>query len=160
MSALKETNLYLRDPEKYHKALIKNVASSTAIEIGIAKMTYIFCTRNKSQPQKAVAVCAHCKHNKRCKDYQQYKTKREKEVVILNEENKIIPMFPVESKNLLAVGYNANNRTMRIEFRQGAFYDYMDVPPETFQQIMGSQSKGKFFHSAVKGKYEFIKVAK
>ena len=78
----------------------------------------------------------------------------------MNEENKIIPMFPVESKNILAIGYNANNRTMRIEFKQHTFYDYMDVPPETFQQIMGSQSKGKFFHSAVKGKYEFIKVAK
>jgi len=121
-------------------------------------MTYIFCTRNKSQSQKAVAICAKCKRNKNCRDYQGYKTKREKEVIILNEENKNIPMFPVESKNILSVGYNANNRTMRIEFKQNAFYDYMDVPPEVFQQIMSAQSKGTFFHSAVKGKYDFLKI--
>lgn len=29
-----ETNPYLRDPEKFRKALIKSVASSTAIETG------------------------------------------------------------------------------------------------------------------------------
>lgn len=29
-----ETNLYLRDPEKFRKALITSVASSTAIETG------------------------------------------------------------------------------------------------------------------------------
>ena len=31
---LVETNRYLRDPEKFRKALIKSVASSTAIETG------------------------------------------------------------------------------------------------------------------------------
>ena len=29
-----ETNLYLRDPEKYEKLLVLNVGSSTAIELG------------------------------------------------------------------------------------------------------------------------------
>lgn len=29
-----ETNPYLRDPEKYEKSLVANVASSTAIELG------------------------------------------------------------------------------------------------------------------------------
>ena len=29
-----ETNPYLRDPEKYRKALIANVSSSTAVETG------------------------------------------------------------------------------------------------------------------------------
>lgn len=29
-----ETNPYLRDPEKYRKALITNVSSSTAVETG------------------------------------------------------------------------------------------------------------------------------
>lgn len=32
--ALIETNSYLRDPEKFRKALIMSVASSTAIETG------------------------------------------------------------------------------------------------------------------------------
>ena len=32
--SLFETNLYLRDPEKYRESLVANVASSTAIETG------------------------------------------------------------------------------------------------------------------------------
>lgn len=76
----------------------------------------------------------------------------------MNEENKNIPMFPVVSKNLLSVGYNANTRTMRIEFKQGTFYDYFNVPPEVFQQVMSAPSKGKLFHSAIRGKYEFLKI--
>ena len=30
-----DTNPYLKSPEEYHKALVKNVSSSTAIETGV-----------------------------------------------------------------------------------------------------------------------------
>ena len=33
--SLIETNPYLKAPEEYHKALVKNVSSSTAIETGV-----------------------------------------------------------------------------------------------------------------------------
>jgi hypothetical protein len=32
--SLKQTNPYLKDPEKYYQALITNVATSTAVETG------------------------------------------------------------------------------------------------------------------------------
>jgi len=154
--SLKETNPYLQNEDKYYKALAINVLSSTEIET----MKYIVCPIQKSKPNKAIEVCEHCKYNKKCKEYQKYLTKREKEVKILNEDNKNIPMFPVESKNIKAVGYNANTRTLRIQFKQGAFYDYFGVPPEIFQQLMVAVSKGTFFGSAIKGKFEFNKIGK
>ena len=42
-----ETNPYLRDPEKFRKALIMSVASSTAIETGASvKSVELILTRN------------------------------------------------------------------------------------------------------------------
>jgi len=123
-------------------------------------MTYIVCPIQKSKPHKAIMVCKQCKYNKKCKGYQEYLMEREKEVKILNETNNNIPMFPVESKNIKAVGYNANTRTLRIQFKQGTFYDYFGVPPEIFQQLMVAVSKGTFFGLAIKGKFEFNKIEK
>jgi hypothetical protein len=37
--SLIETNPYLKDPDKYEQALITNVASSTAVELGVLPQT-------------------------------------------------------------------------------------------------------------------------
>jgi hypothetical protein len=46
------TNPYLRDPEKFRKALIKSVASSTAIETGatVASVARMLEESAKSEP--------------------------------------------------------------------------------------------------------------
>lgn|GEM_PF-758344 len=153
------TNPYLKDRKKYYKALAINVSSSTAIEKEIANMTYIVCNHHKSKPRKPIEVCEQCKKNKKCKDYQEYLTQREKEVQQMATENKSMPMFPVDSNNIVNIGYNANNKTLRIEFKGNSFYDYTNVPPETFSGLMASPSKGKFFYATIKGKFDFSKVA-
>ena len=122
-------------------------------------MVYIVCTKNKSRPRKPVTVCEHCKYNKKCKEYQKYLVKKDKEVKILTEKNQGIPMFPTQnSSQIVSIGYNANTRTLRIEFKNKSYYDYSDVPPELFQQLMASPSKGKFFHATIKGKFEYRKI--
>jgi len=47
-----ETNPYLRDPEKFRKALITSVASSTAIETGaqIASIVRMLEEREETKP--------------------------------------------------------------------------------------------------------------
>jgi hypothetical protein len=152
--SLKETNPYLQNEDKYYRALAINVLSSTEIE---TNMVYIVCTRKKSHPHKAIGICEHCQYNKKCKDYKQYLTLKGKEKKVM-DANRNIPMFPIESKNIKSIGYNANTRTLRIEFKQGSFYDYAGVPPEIFQQIMVAESKGKFFRAEIKGRYAFNKV--
>jgi hypothetical protein len=49
-----ETNPYLRDPAKFRKALIKSVASSTAIETGasVASVARVLEEGAKSKPLK------------------------------------------------------------------------------------------------------------
>ena len=48
-----ETNPYLRDPEKFRKALITNVSSSTAVETG-APVESIARTLTESEKAKPV----------------------------------------------------------------------------------------------------------
>jgi len=49
-----ETNPYLRDPEKFRKALITNVSSSTAVETGapVESITRTLVEGDKSRPLK------------------------------------------------------------------------------------------------------------
>jgi hypothetical protein len=42
------------------------------------------------------------------------------------------------SKALESAGYDAKARTLRIHFRNGGLYDYLDVPPEVFEALATS----------------------
>jgi len=45
-------------------------------------------------------------------------------------------MHPVTSTNVLEAGYEPATRIMRIHFRGGGIYDYFNVDPRLFQQIL------------------------
>lgn len=45
-------------------------------------------------------------------------------------------MQPVTSTNVAAVGYDAATRTMRVAFQSGGVYDYFDVNPALFEQML------------------------
>lgn len=45
-------------------------------------------------------------------------------------------MQPVTSTNVAAVGYDAATRTMRVAFQSGGVYDYFDVNPALFEQLL------------------------
>lgn len=69
-----------------------------------------------------------------------------------------ILMFEVDSKNLKMIGYDPNSRTLRIVFKsQPEKYDYKGVPPELFSGLKNAESKGRFFFSKIKGRFEFEK---
>lgn len=63
-----------------------------------------------------------------------------------------IPMAPVESNQVAAVGYDAERKTLAVTFTRGtgAIYHYPDVEPQLFADFMVAESKGKFFGERVK----------
>jgi KTSC domain len=76
-----------------------------------------------------------------------------------------IPMTPVTgSSNLVARGYDPVSRTMRIEFKGGAVYDYSAVPAECWSEFDAvcsdpNQSAGSWFNRVIKGGgYRFAAV--
>lgn len=65
-------------------------------------------------------------------------------------------MVCVNSSNVVAVGYKDNK--LYVDYRRGS-YVYKDVPKNVYDNLLKSESKGKFMCAEVKGKYDFEKVA-
>ena len=65
---------------------------------------------------------------------------------------------PVESENLAAVGYDADEGTLQIEFRNGRIYEYYRVPSSVHHELMGAVSKGEYFSRNIKDVYRFRRL--
>ena len=74
------------------------------------------------------------------------------------ETARSIPLTPVQSSNLAAIGYDAEARELRVQFQSGHIYSYVEVPPETWAQFQAAESKGRFYGAEIKGKYPTEKV--
>jgi len=65
---------------------------------------------------------------------------------------------PVNSSNIISIGYDAAKKILEIEFKNG-IYQYFEVPPKVYQKLMESKSHGKFFYSNIKNAgYSFKKI--
>ena len=72
--------------------------------------------------------------------------------------NRPLKMDPVKSSNIEAIGYNKATESLVIRFRNKSEYLYPKVPKATYDSIMASESKGSFFHTEIKQKYEGVKI--
>ena len=70
---------------------------------------------------------------------------------------KLPTMIPVESSNIVAVGYDPHDRYLFIRFKSG-IYRFEDVSPALHEQLLAADSKGKFVGAEIKGKYQSSKV--
>lgn len=63
-----------------------------------------------------------------------------------------IALKPVESSQVKAIGYDADTRTLAVQFRhgKGAIYHYPDVTPETHAAFVNAESIGNFFGKNIK----------
>lgn len=64
---------------------------------------------------------------------------------------------PVESSNLLSVGYDENSLTLEIEFKSG-IYQYYDVPQHIYEELINSNSLGSYLHRFIKSEFTCSKV--
>jgi len=63
-----------------------------------------------------------------------------------------IPMVPVNSNQVKAIGYDATTQTLACCFTRGPghVYHYPGVAPELHAEFMAAESKGKFFGQHIK----------
>jgi len=66
-------------------------------------------------------------------------------------------MQPVSSSQIAAVGYDAGERVLGVQFHRGARYDYAGVPREVYEGLIAAESVGKYFGANIKGKFDFTK---
>lgn len=56
----------------------------------------------------------------------------------------------LKSSHLLSATYDAENKTLDIEFKSGLTYRYIGVPALVYNGLITASSPGQYFHSAVK----------
>lgn len=76
----------------------------------------------------------------------------------LPEMQQPIAMLPAHSTMANAVGYDAQENLLQVEFSCGAVYQYEDVDEETWEALQESESVGRFFNQEIKGYYESRRV--
>lgn len=59
-------------------------------------------------------------------------------------------MLRVESTLISAIGHDAENKVLHVEFKDGAKWEYAEVDAETFDRMRNAESVGKFFHAEIK----------
>lgn len=64
-----------------------------------------------------------------------------------------IPMTPVTSNQVKAVGYDQETKTLAVTFNRGAgaIYHYPNVEPEAHAAFIGAESIGKHFGQHIQG---------
>lgn len=65
---------------------------------------------------------------------------------------------PVSSSNIAAIGYDSDNAVLEVEFNNGAVYAYSGVPLAEYEAIMSADSKGKYLHANIKGRYPYAQL--
>lgn len=66
--------------------------------------------------------------------------------------------FGMPSSVVAHMSYNTDAATLRIRFVSGMVYDYKNVPPEVYEAMKQSGSKGTYLNKYIKGNFKFKKV--
>jgi len=69
-------------------------------------------------------------------------------------------LIPVESSMIQAVGYDAKTRTLEVLFNSGRLYGYEGVPPEVYEELMASDSKGGYMRSEIIDMYPEFSISR
>ena len=65
---------------------------------------------------------------------------------------------PVQSDMLRAAGYDRRSRILQVIFRTGETYRYKQVPLLKYAGLMSADSKGKYMHRHIIGRYPYERV--
>lgn len=65
-------------------------------------------------------------------------------------------LVPVVSRNLMAVGWDANSNELQVQFRNGRIYSYQTVPEELYMGLINAVSKGTFFAQTIRNHPELF----
>lgn len=69
-----------------------------------------------------------------------------------------IKRSPVNSSNIVSVGYDEKSKTLDVEFYSGTMYRYTDVPPIIHERMVSTDSVGSFFARFVKKAFPYKKI--
>lgn len=63
--------------------------------------------------------------------------------------------YPINSNNILTVGYDEVKQILEIEFKLKVFYHYLDVPMDEFVAFLTAEDVEQFYFDFIQYKYHF-----
>jgi hypothetical protein len=69
-------------------------------------------------------------------------------------------MLPIDlqSTSLHAATYQDQSALLELEFRDGTSYRYLGVPEQVYQELLRSESKGRYFNQYIRNRFQGAKV--
>jgi hypothetical protein len=64
----------------------------------------------------------------------------------------------VKSRILRSVGYDDSIKILEIEFQNSLVYQFLDVPPKVYADLMHSEEIGKFFTDKIRARFRTKQV--
>ena len=64
----------------------------------------------------------------------------------------------VSSSNIAEIGYDEGQRTLEVLFTNGSIYQYFEVPPPIFNELIGSSSVGQYLNANIKSHFRYARV--
>lgn len=69
-----------------------------------------------------------------------------------------IATVPVQSSNLKAVGYDRDAKLLQVDFKNNTSYQYAEVPPDLFADLLRADSVGSYLAQQIKPYYTATKL--
>jgi len=64
----------------------------------------------------------------------------------------------VESSNISEIGYNIGDEILEVKFIKGTIYQYYEVLPKAFCDLIFAESIGVYFCKNILKNYEFLQI--
>lgn len=72
--------------------------------------------------------------------------------------NSRIRRTQVDSSAITSVGYSKRQHALEIEFRNGAIYRYLDVPPKIYRDLVAAPSKASYYDANIRHHFQSVHV--
>jgi inosine/xanthosine triphosphate pyrophosphatase family protein len=66
--------------------------------------------------------------------------------------------LPVESSDIVSIGYDPETRLLEVEFNAGRIYQYREVEPDIYEHFIRAESYGRYFYSSINGRYRYSRI--
>jgi hypothetical protein len=69
-----------------------------------------------------------------------------------------MPRVDLQSTSLNAATYQDQNAFLDLEFPSGVIYRYIGVPVQVYQELLQSESKGRYFNQHIRDRFPYTKI--
>ena len=66
----------------------------------------------------------------------------------------------MKSSVVASVGYDADTRTMEVEFNTGRTYQYFEIPSDVHASLVSAKSIGQYFNTQIRDRYRCHEITK